>query len=372
MSETQAAKKMLLTCPGCQKRFQVTGSNLLGKRATCKTCAASFIVDGGCICEVADDVELPVKTPASVSLSDLTTASADNVPSIPASTRRPPIVAEFRGLIATANPRVLVPILLPFSLTAVSMVLGALIIQNVCIYRPAYGVYFVATLGMGLALSVVLPFAFWKNTRTRRHISRSALFSAVIVALSIWLGTYEVRHEDQDGTADVVLHSRWDGRPLYRSVSDLDEHAGQDLGANDLGPENKEIFAALAKGEMAANDRDRAAAFWPIVRNTSKLEDVNDFYDNPTFITTKLADDPYSWSHVIGVRDSVTRDQEPTLCIEVQSHLQSLVWFPLKTNIAFKLESYGETGENELVEWKTTHAINDGLQQYAIAFRLKR
>ena len=40
------ATKYVLTCPGCQKRFQLLDAAILGKRATCKSCKAPFLVDG--------------------------------------------------------------------------------------------------------------------------------------------------------------------------------------------------------------------------------------------------------------------------------------------------------------------------------------
>lgn len=400
MSETASQKKMLLTCPGCQKRFQVTGDKLLGRRATCKSCGAGFIVDGGCISEVSDDVVLPLKQEDALP-TDVADPLAMALMNVEAPERKAKVkrsskaLAEIRELLRTVNLQALVPILFPFSITVMSVFFGTVIIQHVLLREPAHGISFMVVMGFGLAMCFVLPFVYWGNTRTKQHIGGSILFSMAILFLNVWLGSYEVVQRGADGINDVVIHSRWDGRPLYRPVGrgplgnnndignigrgnelrplvESDEPAPDKIELKDLDAKTVEIFAALDKGQKTNNERDRAAAFWPIVRNSSKLESTNNFYENPTVITTKLADDPYEWSHVIGIRDDVTKDQEPTLCYEVQGHLRSLVWFPLKTNMVFQREEYGQSGENDLIEWKTTHAINDGHQQYSIAFRLKR
>lgn len=53
MSDSSATK-YVLTCPGCQKRFQLLDAAILGKRATCKSCKAPFLVDGSVLTDFAE------------------------------------------------------------------------------------------------------------------------------------------------------------------------------------------------------------------------------------------------------------------------------------------------------------------------------
>jgi hypothetical protein len=63
MSDPQTAK-YVLTCPGCQKRFQLLNDTIFGKRATCKSCKAPFIVDGSVLTRFEpEDLPKPKETP---------------------------------------------------------------------------------------------------------------------------------------------------------------------------------------------------------------------------------------------------------------------------------------------------------------------
>lgn len=51
----------VLTCPGCHKRFLLKSNSMLGKRATCKSCGAPFVIDGTVLAQCEPDQELPIK-----------------------------------------------------------------------------------------------------------------------------------------------------------------------------------------------------------------------------------------------------------------------------------------------------------------------
>lgn len=84
MSDSPSAK-YVLTCPGCQKRFFLPNNSILGKRVTCKSCKAPFIVDGGVLAEFAE-YELPANKVVEPSI---VAAAAATEPLKPIATQKP-------------------------------------------------------------------------------------------------------------------------------------------------------------------------------------------------------------------------------------------------------------------------------------------
>lgn len=199
MEPKPESKKFVLTCPGCQKRFQLLDGSILGKRVTCKSCKAPFLVDGGVLTEVAEKdlpkPKEPIKQQAHIEQQFL--------PALSTIIKQPFLDSTLKAILGT---------FLKISLLLIPIFAG------VCTELKSNAAYFLGMWTCQLAL-VLIPIVF--------RAKRTWVVAVACAVPFLWI--YTARNAQsmtfwkaKDGTSYTDTCWRWNGAITYRSYHGKD------------------------------------------------------------------------------------------------------------------------------------------------------